>query len=77
MKNVIARWFVTASVAVTSTAAMAESIPLNILVSGTTGKETASVQVAGSLIATTTSAASTASLASMIVVSTTSTTSTN
>jgi len=66
-----------AIVVVSSSAAMAQDIPLNILVAGTTGGEVAQGQTSGSLTATTSSTASMASAASTLIVSTASSTSTN
>jgi len=60
-----------------STAAFAQDIPLNILVTGSTGGEIAPVQTVGSLIPTTSTIASVATAASALVVSTASSTSTN
>ena len=77
MKIVVLRACAIVFLATTTTAAMAQDIPLNITVSGSTGAETAPLQLGGTLISTTTSAASAASLASIIAVSTTSTMSTN
>ena len=60
-----------------STAAYAQDIPLNTLVTGTTGGELAQGQAIGSLTVTSTTATSVSSVASTLVVSTASSTSTN
>lgn len=66
-----------AIVVVSSSAAMAQGIPLNILVAGTTGGGVSQGQAGGSLTATTRSTAKIAGAISTLVVSTASSTSTN
>lgn len=68
---------IAAAAAVFSTAAVAQSIPLNILVSGTTGSETVHSQAIGALTVTSTTTTTTATSAAAMIVSSGSSTSTN
>ena len=60
-----------------SNASIAQEIPLNIFVTGSTGAESTQSQVSGSLTSTASTTASLASAASKLVISTASSTSTN
>jgi len=68
---------IAAAAAMFSTAAVAQNIPLNILVSGTTGTESVQGQAMGSLSTTTTTTTSAASSAAALIVSSGTSTSTN
>ena len=75
MKKTLITASITTVIVMLSTAAFAQSIPLNILVSGSTGAEPVQGQTTGTLTTSSTVATSAAStVASMIVSGTTSTT---
>jgi len=77
MKKSVISATILAAATMVSTASHAQSIPLNILVSGTTGTETVHGQTAGALTTTSTVATSTASTAASMIVSGATTTTTN
>lgn len=77
MKKTTELVMIAAAAAVFSTAAVAQSIPLNILVSGSTGGEIVQSQAVGTLSTTSTTTTSAASTAAAMIVSSGSSTSTN
>ncbi|MEO9574730.1 MAG: hypothetical protein ABJ320_18320 [Lentilitoribacter sp.] len=77
MKTPLITALIVVAATMASTAGHAQNIPLNILVSGTTGAETTQGQTVGALTTTSTLATSAASTAAAIIVSGATTTTTN
>ncbi|MEO0765792.1 MAG: hypothetical protein AAFS01_08500 [Pseudomonadota bacterium] len=77
MKKTLTTAIISASATLISTAGFAQDIPLNTLVSGTTGAEISQGQTAGALVTTSTLTTSVASTAADMLVSGSTTTTTN
>lgn len=77
MKKTLNTVLIAAVTTLVSTAGFAQNIPLNILVSGSTGAETVQGQTAGALTTTSTVATSAASAAASMIVTGATTTTTN